>query len=139
MVTADGLQTHAEAAEFLVTHKQADYLFVVKANQPTLLDRCAALPWHQVPDLDRTRDRGHGRVEVRALKAVSVRGFGGFPHVAQVIQVTRRIRELHTRRWRTTIVHALTSLTFQQASPARLADYLRGHWLIETACTTSGT
>jgi predicted transposase YbfD/YdcC len=28
-------------------------------------------------------------------------------------------------------VHAVTSLTAAQASPARLADYVRGHWGIE--------
>jgi hypothetical protein len=28
-------------------------------------------------------------------------------------------------------VYAITSLSFQQASPARLADLLRGHWAIE--------
>jgi hypothetical protein len=28
-------------------------------------------------------------------------------------------------------VYAITSLTFAQASPARLADYLRGHWAIK--------
>ena len=42
VVTADALQTHADAAEFLVAVKHAHYLFTVKANQPTLLDRCAA-------------------------------------------------------------------------------------------------
>ena len=47
-------QTHPEAAEFLVTRKQAHYLLVVKANQPTLLDRCTRLPWHRVPAGDRT-------------------------------------------------------------------------------------
>jgi hypothetical protein len=30
-----------------------------------------------VPVLDRTRDQAHGRVEIRTLKAVSVRAFGG--------------------------------------------------------------
>jgi len=68
VVTADALQTHREAAEFLVTSKQAQYLFTVKANQPALLDRCAHLPWHRVPVLDRTRDRAHGRVELRTPK-----------------------------------------------------------------------
>jgi hypothetical protein len=29
--------------------------------------------------------------------------------------------------------YAITSLTFVQASPARLADYLRGRWAIENA------
>jgi predicted transposase YbfD/YdcC len=130
VVTADALQTHPEAAEFLVTRKQAHYLFVVKANQPTLLDRCAGLPWHRVPTGDRTRDRGHGRVEVRTLNAVSVKGLG-FPHAAQVVQVTRKTRDLGTRRWQTVTVYAITSLPFQLARPARLADLLRGHWAIE--------
>jgi predicted transposase YbfD/YdcC len=133
VVTADALQTHPDAAEFLVTQKQAHYLLVVKANQPTLLDRCARLPWHHVPVLDRTRDRGHGRVELRTLKVVTVHHFG-FPHAAQVLQVTRKTRDLrdgNIRRWRTVVVYAVTSLAFAQASPARLADLIRGHWAIE--------
>jgi predicted transposase YbfD/YdcC len=130
VVTADALQTHPEAAEFLVGGQRAHYLFVVKANQPLLLARWQRLAWHCVPVLDRTCDRGHGRVEIRTLKAVSV-GHFGFPHAAQVLQVTRKTRELGTRRWRTVVVYAITSLTFEQASPARLADLLRGHWAIE--------
>ena len=130
VVTADALQTHPDAARFLVTAKQAHYLFQIKANQPTLLDCCTRLPWHRVPELDRTRDHAHGRVELRILKAVTVNHFG-FPRAAQVIQVTRKTRDLRTRRWRTMIVYAITSLTHAQASPARLANLLRGHWGIE--------
>src|SRR5512132_3943678 len=73
---------------FLVTSNQAHDLLVVKANQPTLLDRLKRLAWRLVPELDRTGDRGHGRIEIRTLKAVSVHHFG-FPHAAQVLQVTR--------------------------------------------------
>jgi hypothetical protein len=113
-----------------VASKRAHYLFVVKANQPTLLDRCARLAWHRVPVLDRTRDRAHGRVELRTLKAVTVHHFG-FPHAAQVVQVTRKTRGLGARRWRVVVVYAITSLPFEQASPARLADLIRGHWAIE--------
>jgi predicted transposase YbfD/YdcC len=69
-------------------------------------------------------------VEIGTLKAVSVRGFS-FPHTAQVLQVTRKVRDLRGRRWRTTIVYAVTSLTHEAASPARLADLLRGHWSLE--------
>jgi predicted transposase YbfD/YdcC len=130
VVTADALQTQPDAAEFLVTGKQAPYLLVVKANQPTLLDRCAAMPWHGVPVGDRTRDQAHGRVELRTLKVVSVQGFG-FPHAAQVLQVTRKTRDLHTNRWQTVTVDAITSLPFHLARPARLADLVRGHWAIE--------
>jgi predicted transposase YbfD/YdcC len=130
VVTADALHTHADAAEFLVADKQAHYLFTVKANQPTLLTRCQRLPWHRVPAADRTRNRGHGRIEHRTLKAVTVHHVG-FPHAAQVLQVTRKTRALRTRRWRTMTVYAVTSLGFAQARPARLADLLRGHWAIE--------
>jgi predicted transposase YbfD/YdcC len=130
VVTADALHTHSDAADFLVADKQAHYLLVVKANQPTLLARCERLPWHRVPVVDTTRDRGHGRVEHRTLKAVTVHHFG-FPHAAQVLQVTRKTRTLRTRRWRTVTVYAITSLGFAQASPARLADLIRGHWAIE--------
>jgi hypothetical protein len=94
------------------------------------LDRCAHLAWHHVPVLDRIRDRAHGRIELRTLKAVTVNHFG-FPHAAQVLQVTRTTCELGTRRWRTVVVYAITSLTFAQASPARLADLLRGQGAIE--------
>jgi predicted transposase YbfD/YdcC len=83
-----------------------------------------------VPVADGTRDRGQGRIELRTLKVVSVKRFG-FPHAAQVLQVTRKRRDLHTDRWQTVTVYAITSLPFEQARPARLADLLRGHWAIE--------
>jgi predicted transposase YbfD/YdcC len=136
VVTADALHTHPDAAEFLVTGKQAHYLFTVKANQPTLLARCAALPWHRVPVVDRTRDQAHGRIEVRTLKAVTVHHLG-FPYAAQVLQVTRKRpvgvphASTRRRRWQTVTVYAITSLPFELARPACLADLLRGHWAIE--------
>jgi hypothetical protein len=69
---------------------------------------------------------------LRTLKAVSVHHFG-FPRAAQILQVTRKTRDLDasTRRFTTVTVYAVTSLTFQQASPACLADLLRGPWAIE--------
>jgi predicted transposase YbfD/YdcC len=72
-----------------------------------------------------TRDRASGP---------SQGGLGarvGFPHAAQVVQVTRKTRELGTRRWRVVVVYAVTSLAHAQASPARPADLLRRHWAIE--------
>jgi hypothetical protein len=120
-----------------VTGKQAHYLFCVKANQPMLLGRCARLAWQRVPALDRTRDRAHGRVELRTLKAVSVRGFG-FPHAAQVVQVTRKTRELGTRRWRVVVVYAVTSLAHAQASPPGSPTCCAGTGRSRTACTGCG-
>ena len=130
VLTADALHTQREHADWLVTHKHADYLLIVKANQPALHHQLATLPWHQVPVQDHTRDRGHGRAEIRRLQVATVAGLD-FPHATQAIRITRRVRPLADHKWRTVTVYAVTSLTAAQASPARLADWIRGHWGIE--------
>ena len=130
MVTADALHTQPEHADWLVTAKHAAYLLLVKANQPTLHQQLTALPWREIPAQDHTRDRGHGRVETRRLQVTTVAGLE-VPHATQALRVTRRVRSLHRRRWRTVTVYAVTNLTAAQARPARLADWIRGHWGIE--------
>jgi predicted transposase YbfD/YdcC len=130
VVTADALHTQREHAEWLVTHKLADYLLLVKANQPTLHRQLTALPWRQIPVADTVRDRGHGRVEIRRLQPTTIAGLD-FPHATQALRITRRIRPLTSSKWRTVTVYAITSLTAAQTSPARLADWARGHWGIE--------
>jgi predicted transposase YbfD/YdcC len=92
-VTAAALHTHPAAAEVLATSKQPTTCWSSRPREPSLLDRCAGLPWHDVPVLDRTRDQAHGRVELRTLKTVTVGGFA-FPHAAQVVQVIRKTRDL---------------------------------------------
>jgi predicted transposase YbfD/YdcC len=130
VVTADALHTQREHADWLVTDKHAAYLLTVNANQPTLHHQLAALPWRDIPVQDHTRDRGHGRAEIRRLQVTTIAGLD-FPHATQAIRITHRTRPLASRRWRTVTVYAVTSLTAAQASPARLADYVRGHWGIE--------
>jgi predicted transposase YbfD/YdcC len=43
VVTADALHAQVNHARYLVEEKQADYLFAVKTNQPTLHDDIASL------------------------------------------------------------------------------------------------
>ena len=50
-----------------------------------------------------------------------------FPHATQAIRITRRVRPLHSRHWRTVTVYAITNLHAAQAHPARLADWIRSH------------
>jgi predicted transposase YbfD/YdcC len=130
VITADALHTQREHADWLVGVKGAAYLLLVKANQPTLHQQLKLLPWPDISVADETRDRGHHRAEIRRLKVTTVAGLD-FPHATQAIRITRRVRPLATRRWRTVTVYAVTSLTAAQASPARLADHIRGHWSIE--------
>jgi predicted transposase YbfD/YdcC len=132
VVTADAMQTQREHAAWLVEHQHAAYLLLVKDNQPTLRRQLERLPWTDIPTADTTRDRAHGRAEIRALKVATVTSLNlGFPHATQALRITRRVRGLHSRRWRSVTVYALTSLTHTQASPAHLADWVRGQWGIE--------
>src|SRR5512133_2773089 len=134
VVTADALHTQRDHASFLVD-AGADYLLVVKANQPSLHAQLAELPWRQIPAMDRTRDHGHGRIEVRTLKVAAVAGLC-FPHAAQAIQLIRRVRAPGSRRWRTVTVYAVTSLALGSASPTQLAGWV-GTGGSRTSCTGS--
>jgi len=126
VVTSDAMHTQREHVDYLVTVKHAAYICVVKGNQPHLYKQLRALPWRQVPVADHTRERGHGRDEIRRLQAVTLNGLP-FPHAVQAIRVTRRTKPLNGNRWRTVTVYAVTNLTGLQASPEHLADYIRGH------------
>jgi predicted transposase YbfD/YdcC len=131
VVTADAMHTQRDHAEFLVNGKNAHYILIVKKNQPGLYAQIKNLPWRQVPAGTRQRDRGHGRDELRTLKVTAVAAGLMFPHAAQAIAITRRIRPLPEGTWHTVTVYAITSLTATQASPADLARWIRGHWRIE--------
>jgi predicted transposase YbfD/YdcC len=132
VITADAMHTQREHARFLVSGKKAHYILVVKKNQPSLYAQVKNLPWRAIPAGDRQRSRGHGREEHRTLQAASLAAGLAFPHAAQAIRVTRRIRPVSgTSKWRTFTVYAVTSLTASQATPAQLAGWIRGHWGIE--------
>jgi len=130
VVTADGMHTQREHAAWLVGVKNAAYICIVKRNQPSLYRQLKTLPWKQIPTQDETHDRGHGRYEIRRLQVVCSDRLD-FPHAAQAIRITRRVRDQKTKKWRTVTVYAITSLTAIQAGPAELAGYIRGHWAIE--------
>jgi predicted transposase YbfD/YdcC len=128
IITADALHAQREHARSLA-RRGAHYVITVKRNQPGLHAQLAALPWREVPAAYDRRERGHGRAERRTLKVTAVARGLAFPHAAQAIQVTRR-RTVRGKRSRETC-YAVTSLTCIQASPARFAAIIRGHWGIE--------
>jgi predicted transposase YbfD/YdcC len=102
----------------------------VKRNQPALYRQLKALPWQQVATCHSEDHRGHGRVERRCLKIVTVPGLA-FPHAAQAIRITRKTRPRHGRKHTTVTVYAVTSLTAHQATPAEIATWIRHHWAVE--------
>jgi predicted transposase YbfD/YdcC len=131
VITADALHTQREHAEFLVVKKNADYIMIVKKNQPSLYAQLKKLPWRAISAGDRQHTRGHGREEYRTIKTATVAAGLAFPHAAQAIAITRRTRPLGKGMWRTVTAYGITSLTVTQATPADLARWIRGHWRIE--------
>jgi DDE_Tnp_1-associated len=108
----------------------AAYLLIVKHQSAH-----AASPAQGPAMAGHSRRRPHARPRPRPRRDPPPPGhdrrWPGLPHATQALRITRRVRPLHYLRWRTMAVYAVTSLTAAHASPARLADYVRGHWGIE--------
>ncbi|MFD4977762.1 ISAs1 family transposase [Streptomyces sp. NPDC058424] len=130
VVTVDALHAQTAHARYLVEDRGAHYLLSVKANQPKLARQLKKLPWKDVPVLDRSHDRGHGREEIREVQVVTVNGLL-FPHARQVVRIHRRRRGLDAAKWQTETVYAVTDLTAEQATTREIAAWARGHWIIE--------
>jgi predicted transposase YbfD/YdcC len=130
VVTFDALHTVRANLDWLVSQKNAQYIAVVKGNQPLLHAQVRALPWRQVPAGAVTRERGHGRAETRTLKAAHVVGLD-FPHARQAIKITRWRKDTAAGKTTRQTVYAVTSLTSVEATAGDLAHLVRGQWSIE--------
>ncbi|MEV4808219.1 ISAs1 family transposase [Nonomuraea sp. NPDC049421] len=130
VITADALHTQAEHARQIAA-AGGHYLFIAKANQPTLHRRLKALPWREAVLNDRTDERGHGRREIRRMKICTARPGLPFPHAAQAIQVKRRRTDLKTGKTTIVTIYAITSLPPGRITHAQLAALIRGHWSVE--------
>ena len=130
VVTSDALHTVRANLNWLVTEKKAQYIAVIKRNQPLLHAQVRALPWRQVPAGASARETGHGRTETRTLKAAHISRLD-FPHARQAIKITRRRKDTATARTTRQTVYAVTSLTSAHATAPDLARLVREHWTIE--------
>jgi predicted transposase YbfD/YdcC len=120
------------------------YVWTVKANQPQLYADIAELFAPRVrlgkgfntgpSDFRqaRTVNTGHGRLETRTLTASSqLNGLSDWPGLAQVFRVARHVQHPARGTTRQEVVYGVTSLSAQQAPPARLLQLVRQHWGIE--------
>ena len=132
VITFDALHTQKDTARYLLS-RGSHYVMTVKANQPGLLEACRTLLAR--PDTATTGHfetaRGHGTVRERLLTVADAHDIT-FPGIKQIAGIHRRTRNLATNKVLTR-EHAIviTSLTPEQADPARLAGLVRGHWSIE--------
>ncbi|MDX2908585.1 ISAs1 family transposase [Streptomyces griseiscabiei] len=125
-VTSDAMHTQREHANYLLG-RSAHYIVIVKGNQKKLRRQLKSLPWKDIPLQGRARSSGHGRSEIRRIKAATVNSLL-FPGARQAVQIKRRRTDRKTGRTTVKTVYAVTSLTAEQATAAQL---VRDHWKIE--------
>jgi predicted transposase YbfD/YdcC len=136
IVTMDALLTQRQIAQHIVD-AGGDYVMVVKANQPHLLEDIqtvfALAPMvGECRTAAETLELGHGRIEQRGLQPSPVlAGYSQWPGLAQVFQLERQVVIKKTGEVRGEVVAGVTSLAPERADAARLLALVRGQWHIE--------
>jgi predicted transposase YbfD/YdcC len=130
-VTADALHTQRSHATYL-HGRDADFVFMVKDNQPNLFAALDRLDWPSVPIGHISDDRGHGRIENRTIQILPAPADLPFPHVNQVFLVERGVTDLHGKSLSNVAIFGVTSLSADRTDPATIAQLVRGQWGIES-------
>ena len=137
-ITADALLTQRALAEYLVSDRNAHYLFTVKGNQPRLLKDLQLFFQDRDPDkphyvLQSPPD--HGRIETRKIwTTTELNAYVDFPHVGQAFLIERHSIVKKTGKVSLDVAYGITSRSPQQADLQRLLLVNRGHWTIENSC-----
>jgi predicted transposase YbfD/YdcC len=140
LLTADALHTQSAVCRS-IRKASADYLLVAKRNQCQLHEDIAYL-FSQPPDFwftertVRSVSAGHGRIEVRTLRASDELNdylADRWPGVQQVFQIERIVTRRSRQGTKTTVdvVYGLTSVSASRSSPEQLLNWVRAHWRIE--------
>lgn len=140
LVSIDAIATNPTIAG-AIRDAGADYLLAVKANQPGLraeIERLFEDPAAAAFDTHRDVDKGHGRIEERAVTVArevdwldGERRFPGetrLPDVVSLIRVSSRTELKDRSRFETRFYVSSAAL-----SAARAAEAVRGHWAIENS------
>lgn len=132
LVTADAMHCQRATAQAIV-ERGGDYVLVLKANQPALLDDVRLyLEDPQAPPDDRrqTVEGDHGRIETRVCEVLHDVAFldelHGWPGLKAIGRITAT-REIAGKTARQTRYFLLS----RPLSAARLAEVARVHWTIE--------
>jgi predicted transposase YbfD/YdcC len=146
IVTGDALHTQ-RAISAQIVERGGAYLWPVKENQPRLYEDIQRLfaPDQPKPGFGKiTTDflsaskvnLGHGRLEKRSIQtSAMLNDYLDWPGLGQVYRLERKfswIRQGNVYKTSCEIEYGITSLSRNQASPAKVLQVRRKHWLVET-------
>jgi predicted transposase YbfD/YdcC len=130
VVTADALHTQRSHASYLVEERGADYVLIVKENQPNLFAQLDSLNWDLLP-LHTNKNTGHGRIECRTIQVQPAPENIDFPHAAQVFLIERYVTDTASGKNTAIAVLGITSCDTARANAPQIAAHTRKHWHIE--------
>ncbi|MFD4559704.1 hypothetical protein ACFWP5_36220 [Streptomyces sp. NPDC058469] len=97
-----------------------------------------SLPWKEVTARRHDREAGHGRLETRSVRTLTVTGLGlDFPYATQAAKIHRHRTALKTGKITRETVYAITNLTARQASPQAISQLARAQGGIEADRTSN--
>jgi predicted transposase YbfD/YdcC len=146
IITGDAM--HAQRAlSAQIVERGGDYLWVVKENQERLYQDIERLftPDQPKPGFGKittdflqaeTVNKGHGRIEKRCIQtSAMLNDYVDWPGLGQVYRLERSftwVRQGKVLKSSQEVEYGITSLSREKASPKRVMQLRRKHWLIET-------
>jgi predicted transposase YbfD/YdcC len=146
IITGDAM--HAQRAlSAQIIERGGDYLWVVKENQERLYQDIERLFASDKPkpgfgkittDFLQAEmvNKGHGRMEKRQIQtSAMLNDYVDWPGLGQVYRLERRftwMRQGKVIKTSQEVEYGITSLSREKASPKRVMQVRRKHWLIET-------
>jgi len=146
IITGDAM--HAQRAlSAQILERGGDYLWVVKENQERLYQDIERLfaPDTPKPGFGKIStdflqaemvNKGHGRMEKRQIQtSAMLNDYVDWPRLGQVYRLERRFTWMRRGKVIKTsqeVEYGITSLSREKASPKRVMQVRRKHWLIET-------
>lgn len=146
IITGDAMHAQRVLSAQIVA-RGGDYLWVVKENQERLYQDIERLfaPDHPKPGFGKiqtdflqaeTVNKGHGRIERRQIQtSAMLNDYVDWPGLGQVYQLERRftwMRQGKVIKTSQEVEYGITSLLREKASPKRVMQVRRKHWLVET-------
>jgi len=134
-ITADALLTQRKLAQYLI-ERNADYVFTVKGNQPTLREDIRLIFEERGrPDFSEPLTLAHGRIEQRCIwTSTALNDYLDFPGVGQVFLIERLTIEKTTGETSSETVYGVTSHPSATVSAAAILAFNRDHWSVENGC-----
>ena len=140
LVTADALHCQINHADFLVNKKNANFLFNVKENQPTLeklVEATFADDERKITSESTLTSKAHGRIDTRECVTkdwtFDLANQHAFPFISQICRIKRTWTDLAGNNPKGETRYFITSAPASIATAETLLLAVLDHWSIENS------